>query len=115
MSENREEQQRQVDPALAEELEAERELRAKVHRWLGTLAAVLVVVAIGVALTRMRATTSHLVPEGYSPWEALGIGATTIPWVLLIVLLGVIFSMGTTRLMMLLHWIVDKVKGKKAG
>lgn len=94
---------------LEEELRAEKELNARMHRWFGTSAAVLGLVAIIVALSRMRAMF------GISPLEALGIGSTTLPWLLLIVAIGVAFSMGTTRLLAGAEWIIKKLTGKKAG
>lgn len=91
------------------ELEAERELKARVHRHMGMTAAILAIVAVIVALSRMQAMF------GISAWEALGIGSTTLPWLLLILGAGVAFSMGTTRLMTGLEWVVRKLTGKKAG
>lgn len=92
-----------------EELEAERELKARVHRHMGMTAAVLAIGAVIVALARMKTMF------GISAWEALGIGSTTLPWLLLILGAGVVFSMGTTRLMTGIEWVVRKVTGKKAG
>lgn len=91
------------------DLEAERELSARMHKYFGWLSTVLVLVAVVVALSRMRAMF------GVSPWEALGIGSTGLPWVLLILGLGVVFSMGTTRLMLFLEWVVKRIKGNRAG
>jgi hypothetical protein len=106
------EEERARRAALEVELQEERELRARVHRHLGMLATILVFVAIGVALYRIPAMFGPLFGEkGISPWEALGIGATAIPWVLGIFALGVIFSLGTTRLMTGLAWIVNRVRG----
>jgi hypothetical protein len=93
------------------ELEAEKELRAKMHRWLGMLAAVLVVVAIGVAIWRLNATLKQS-GLGMSLGESLGIGMSSLPWILLVILLGVLFSLGTTRIMMGLDWLARRVLGK---
>lgn len=92
-----------------EELEAERELRVRVHRHMGMTAAVLALVAVVVALSRMK------VMFGVSAWEALGIGSTTLPWLLLILGAGVAFSLGTTRLMLGIEWITKRIARKKAG
>jgi len=100
------------------ELEEERLLRAKVHRWLGVLATVLVLVAVGVAIGTLDRSlkASGL---GYSLWESLGFGFSALPWVLLILGLGVVFSLGTTRTLQLLERGVHAIKRsftkKKAG
>lgn len=96
---------------LAEQLEEERQLRAWMHRMFGVAATVLVLVAIGVAIWRMDAMFGQTF--GISTGEALGIGATTIPWVLLILGLGVLFSMGTTRIAMGIEWVFKRIAGKK--
>ncbi len=99
----------------AAELEAaERELRARVHRHMGWLATVLVLIAIVVALWRLNTWIQEL-GWGYSLWEAMGIGATTVPWVLLILGLGVVFSLGTSRLMLGIEKLAELVRRKKAG
>lgn len=90
------------------ETEAERALRARVHRHLGWVATLLVLVAIAVALGRMRTMF------GVSPWEALGIGATTLPWIIGILVLGVVFSLGTSRMMLGLEKVLSWFKGKKS-
>jgi len=92
-----------------EQKERERKLNARVHRQLGMTATILVVIAAVVALARMRKMFQ------VSPWEALGLGASGMPWVLLILGLGVAFSLGTTRIMAGAAHIFDWVKGKKAG
>jgi uncharacterized membrane protein YidH (DUF202 family) len=94
---------------LMAELEWEREMRAKVHRHLGWVATLLVVVAIGVALSRMQAMF------GVTAWEALKIGVPAFKWVLLIFGLGILFSMGTTRILMGIEWIIGKIVGRKRG
>lgn len=87
--------------------EQERKLRAKLHRYMGTLAAVLGVVAAIVALARMETMF------GVSPWEALGIGSTGMPWVILILGLGVLFSMGTSRIAIGIEWLVKRIRGEQ--
>jgi hypothetical protein len=88
------------------ELEAERKLKSRVHRHMGTTAAVLGIVATVVALARMRSMF------GISPWEALGIGAGAMPWVLLILVAIVVLSMGTSRLFLIVNriskWLTHK-------
>ena len=100
------------------ELEEERRVRAQVHRWLGTLATVLVVVAIGVAVWTLDRSLKQS-GLGISLWESLGMGFSALPWVLLIIGLGVVFSLGTTRTMLLLERVVQAVRKtlskKKAG
>lgn len=96
-------------PRWDEESEAERALRARVHRHMGMTAAILAIGAVIVALARMRTMF------GVSPWEALGIGTTTLPWLLLILGAGVVFSLGTTRLMFGIEKLLTLLKGKKAG
>ncbi len=92
-----------------EELEAERVLKARVHRHMGMTAAVLAVGAVIVALARMKTMF------GISAWEALGIGSSTLPWLLGILVAAVVLSMGTTRLMTGVERVVRKLTGKKAG
>lgn len=106
------------DRELQAELEEERILRAKVHRWLGVLATVLVLVAIGVAIWALDRSLKQS-GLGYSLWESLGFGFSALPWVLLILGLGVVFSLGTTRTLLLLERAVNAIKhmvgNKKAG
>ncbi len=92
----------ELDSAQAAEL-AEKKARAIFHRVLGTLATVLVLVAVVVALWRMQTIF------GVSAWQALGIGATAIPWIVGVLLLGVVFSMGTTRAMLLVEAVYKRV------
>ncbi len=97
------------DQSEQEQIERDRQLNARAHRVLGTTATILVVLAILVALARMRTMFQ------VSPWEALGLGASGMPWVLAIIGLGVVFSLGTTRIMGVVAWVVNRVRGKKAG
>jgi hypothetical protein len=88
------------------ELEAERKLKSRVHRHMGMTAAVLGIVATFVALARMRSMF------GISPWEALGIGAGAMPWVVAILVAIVLLSMGTSRLLLAVNrisrWLTRK-------
>lgn len=95
-----------------QELEEERALRARMHRWLGMLAALLVVVAIAVAVWRLNATLQQS-GLGISLWDSLGIGMSTLPWVVLIIVLGIVFSLGTTRIMLGLERLWRLITGKK--
>lgn len=97
------------DQSEQEQIERDRQLNARAHRVLGMTATILVVLAILVALARMRTMFQ------VSPWEALGLGASGMPWVLAIIGLGVVFSLGTTRIMGAVAWVVNRVRGKKAG
>lgn len=102
---------RQVTKA---ELEAERRMRAQVHRWMGMSAALLTVVAVGVAIYRLNVTLAQAGADvGISMGESMGIMFGALPWVLLIIALGVAFSMGTTRIMLGLEKLWNLVRGKK--
>lgn len=97
---------------LAEQ-EAERAMRAKVHRWLGMLATLLVVVAVGVAIWRLDASLEE---SGLG----LGLGESLVdslrwglPWVAGVILVGVLFSLGTTRIMLGLEKLWGLVRGTK--
>lgn len=87
------------------EREAERELNARMHRYFGVAATVMVVIALVVAMARMKAMF------GVSPLQALGLGATGLPWVLLILGAGVAFSFGP----ILVGRMIDSIRAKKAG
>jgi hypothetical protein len=93
------------------ELEEEKALRAKMHRWLGMLALLLVVVAIIVAIWRLNVSLKQS-GLGISLGESLGIGMSSLPWILVIIGLGVIFSLGTTRVMLGLDRLVRWVSGR---
>jgi hypothetical protein len=97
--------------ALEAELEEERKLRARVHRWFGVAATVLVVLAIVVAVWRLNVTLGQS-GLGLGFGESLG-GAILwgLPWVVGIILVGVLFSMGTTRIMLLLDKFYRKILG----
>lgn len=94
-------------PEEDDRTEAEREVSARVHRHMGMTATILVLLAVVVALARMRTMF------GISPWEALGIGSSALPWILGIIGLGVFFSLGTTRIMMGIDWVVRLMRGRK--
>jgi len=96
------------DDAQALEL-AEKAAKARFHRVTGTLATVLVLVAVVVALWRMQTIF------GVSAWEALGIGATTLPWIVGVLLLAVVFSMGTTRAMLVVEAIYKRLGRSRVG
>lgn len=98
----RDRQQRQAEEQA--EREAERELNARMHRIFGIAATVMVVVALVVAVGRMRAMF------GVSAFEALGLGASGLPWVLLILGAGVAISFGP----ILVGRIIDSIR-KKPG
>lgn len=98
----------------AEELEAERKLRASVHRWMGTIASLLVLAAIGVAFYRITALNGENMVE-VGAWQALKASGPLFAIVLVILGLGVLFSMGTTRVMLGLEKLVNRIKGTKAG
>lgn len=105
MSDHRETPEQQQARELAEE----RELHARAHKHMGMAAAILGLVAVFVALARMRAIF------GVSPWEALRLGASAMPWVLLILGLGVLFSLGASRMMLGLEWLVKRITGRQVG
>lgn len=91
---------------LAAERERQRQLNARVHKHMGMTAAILGLGAAAVALVRLPAAF------GISAWEGLRIGATGLPWVLLVLGLGVLFSLGASRLMMLLtRWFERNQEG----
>lgn len=89
--------------------ERQRKLNARAHRQLGMTATLLVVLAVVVALARMRTMFA------VSPWEALGLGASGMPWILAILALGVVFSLGTSRIMGAVAWVIARVRGKRDG
>lgn len=94
-------------PEEDDRTQAEREVSSRVHRHMGMTATVLVLLAVVVALARMRTMF------GISPWEALGIGSSALPWILLIIGLGVFFSLGTTRIMFGIERLVGLFRGRK--
>jgi FtsH-binding integral membrane protein len=91
------------------ETEEERRVRAQVHRWMGMAATILTVVAVGVAIYRLNATQAEV---GMPVGEAMRLMLSGLPWVLAIIALGVLFSLGTTRLMMGLERVVRWVRRK---
>jgi len=97
-----------------EELEAERATRAMVHRLMGMGAALLTVVAVIIAYWRLAATLGGSGLE-MSFGQAVGIGLSALPWVILVILVGVLFSLGTTRVMLGLEWVWKKIRGKRHG
>lgn len=98
------------------ETEEERQMRAKVHRWMGMAATLLTLVAVGVAIYRLNVTLSQNQAEvGITLGESMKIMFSALPWVLLVIALGVLFSMGTTRIMLGLEKVVGWMKGKKVG
>lgn len=102
---------RQVTKA---ELEAERRMRALVHRWMGMSAALLTFVAVGVAIYRLNVTLAQSGAEvGISLGESMRIMVLALPWVLLLIGLGVVLSMGTSRIMVGLEKVWNLFRGKK--
>lgn len=100
--------QRPLDAELAEE---ERALRARVHRWFGVAATVLVILAVVVAVWRLNVTLKQSglgLGFGESLWGAILWG---LPWVIGIIVVGVVFSMGTTRIMLLLDRFYRRILG----
>jgi hypothetical protein len=93
------------------EQELQRKLQARLHAQLGKLATVLVLIAVGVAIWRLDTSLKES-GLGYSLWESLGSGASAMPAVLLILGLGVIFSLGTTRIMLLAEKLYHRIRGK---
>jgi hypothetical protein len=99
---------------LKAQLEAEAKLKAAVHRQLGMIATLLVLVAIGVALWRMEAMF------GVSAWYALGLGGRAFPWVLLILGLGALFGFSFSWVGLMVDWLAARrlrkqQNGEKAG
>jgi hypothetical protein len=86
-----------------------RAINNKVHRHMGMSAAILGLIAMIVALIRIPAMF------GVSVGETFGILGMWVPLLLVIVGLGVLFSLGTTRLMLSGEWLLRKLTGKKAG
>ncbi|HWI53040.1 MAG TPA: hypothetical protein VNT01_12950 [Symbiobacteriaceae bacterium] len=102
---------RQVTKA---ELEAERRMRAQVHRWMGMSAALLTIVAVGVAIYRLNVSLAQNGAElGISMGESMKDMFAALPWVLLIIAVGVVFSMGTSRIMVGLERLWNLIRGKK--
>ncbi|HWI66506.1 MAG TPA: hypothetical protein VNT75_32150 [Symbiobacteriaceae bacterium] len=93
-----------------EELEEERRLKASVHRWLGVLATVLVVVAIGVALYQLSGAQTVW---GMTFGEMMRITLGGWTWVAALLVVGLVFSLGTTRIMLGLEKLVNLIRGKK--
>lgn len=88
--------------------EAQRKLHAKVHRQLGTLAAVLGIVAAIVGFWFIGRLF------GVSPWQALREAMPLFVIVLIILGLGVLFSMGTSRIAYGIERLVKKNKKQQA-
>lgn len=93
-----------------EEQEEERRVKASVHRWMGVSATLLTVVAIIVAIYRLGATQTEV---GLPLGEMMKIMFGALPWVLAVIAVGVLFSMGTTRIMLGLEKLVNLIRGKK--
>lgn len=74
------------------QLEAERALKAKVHRHLGMTAAVLGILAAGLGLRWIS------VNFNISPWAALGEAMPLLLIVLVILGIGILGSLGISRL-----------------
>lgn len=80
---------------LERELAAEAAMRARMHRYMGLTATILVLIAVWVALARMEETF------GVSPLNALGQGLQVMPFILLILgggMLAAMLPMIITRL-----------------
>jgi FtsH-binding integral membrane protein len=91
------------------ETEEERRVRAQVHRWMGMGAALLTLVAVGVAIYRLNATQAEV---GMPVGEAMRVMLSGLPWVLAVIALGVVFSLGTTRLMLGIEKLVKWIRRK---
>lgn len=87
---------------LKAQLAAEAKLKAAVHRQLGMIATLLVLVAVGVALWRMEAMF------GVSAWEALGLGGGAFLWVLVILGLGAVFGFATSWIGLIGNWMAAR-------
>ncbi len=89
--------------------EAVKKLNARVHKHMGMTAAVLGLIAAGVALWRLSSVM------GVSPLEALG-GAMPLFFIVLVILgIGVLFSLGTSRVAYAIEKLVKRMQKKKAG
>ena len=101
-----EEQERQ-DEELQKRLAWEKELNARVHKHMGMSAAILGLVATVVALIR--------IPKmfGVSVGETFGILGMWIPLVFVILAVGALASLGTTRLLIGVDWVVNLFRGNK--
>lgn len=76
----------------------------------------LTVVAIVVAVWRLNASLAqNQEAVGISLGQSLGIMAGALPWVLLVILLGVLFSLGTTRIFLGVEKLYRFVTGKKVS
>lgn len=115
MSEEQQLQLSEAERRLKEEQEERefdetvRQLNAKVHRHMGMTAAVLGLVAAGVGLWLL---SSRL---GISPWAALKDAMPAFFVVLVILGLGVVFSLGTSRLAWGIERLVKRIRKKKAS
>lgn len=114
---NGEKEQTQLETDQAQQLqeqrrledEADRKLRARVHRHMGMSAAVLGVIAAIVGLWWISKVF------GVSPWTAVKEAIPLFLIVLVILGLGVVFSLGTSRLAYGIELLVKRYKKKKAG
>lgn len=105
MSEERE----RLDAQLPKQLAWEKELNARVHKHMGMSAAILGLIAMIVALVRIPAMF------GISVGQTFGILGMWIPLLLGILAVGALASVGTTRLVRGVEWIVNLFRGKKAS
>lgn len=98
-----------------EEQEEERRQRAAVHRWMGISALVLTLVAVVVAIWRLNVSLAESGAElGISLGDSMRDMFAALPWVLLVVAVGVVFSLGTTRIMQGAEKLVRLIRGKKS-
>ncbi|MDB4894084.1 MAG: hypothetical protein JWN15_346 [Firmicutes bacterium] len=103
MSEERD----RLDAQLQQRLQWEKELNARVHKHMGMSAAVLGLVATIVALIRIPAMF------GVSVGQTFGILGMWIPVVFVILAVGALASVGTTRLLQGVEWVVNLFRGNK--
>ncbi|HYF91931.1 MAG TPA: hypothetical protein VD969_06770 [Symbiobacteriaceae bacterium] len=96
--------------------EEERQHRAAVHRWLGVAALVLTVVAVVVAVWRLNVSLAeHGAELGITLGDSMRDMLGALVWVLVLVAIGVLLSLGTTRIMPGVEKLVRLVRGKKSG
>lgn len=94
---------------LKAQLAAEAKLKAAVHRQLGMIATLLVLVAIGVALWRMETMF------GVSPLYALSLGSGAFTWVLLILGVGALFGFSFSWIGLIADWNAARRVRKQQG
>lgn|GEM_PF-3343554 len=103
-----EEHRRREEQEEREFDEAVKRMNARVHKHMGMTAAVLGLIAAGVALWRLSAVL------GVSPLEALGGAMPLFLLCLIILAIGALFSFGTSRVAFAVERLVKRLQ-KKAG